>query len=250
MIVRDYFWEQVDSNKAEAEFPFELASSSSSETVPHGHQTTFLDHKEREGISIHPRSVRRMRVERGEVCWSDVDFEAKSETSSSFVEWATVLIKDSVCSDAIISASIGKALNLSKTLIINRSPLDLELLISRWSIESHIFVAAWGEFGPTLEDVVVLTGLPVFGEVQAINVADDSSARLDVDGEIRLTLLNEALATSKHEGKSTYSTWVSFFTNGPGIASEVRVRQCYHSDCHGTSFQADLRIVSTLLCFR
>lgn len=143
----------------------------------------------------------RMRVERGEVCWSDVDFEAKSHTSSSSVEWATVLIKDSVCSDAIISAGIGKALNLSKTLVINRSPLDLEFLISRWSIESHIFVAAWGEFGPTLEDVVVLTGLPVFGEVQAINVADDSSAGLDVDGEIRLTLLNEALATSKHKGK-------------------------------------------------
>lgn len=55
LIVRDYFWEQVDKNKAEAEFPFELTSSSSSEAVPHGHQTPFLDHKEGEGIWIHPR---------------------------------------------------------------------------------------------------------------------------------------------------------------------------------------------------
>lgn len=46
---------------------------------------------------------------------------------------------------------------------------------------------------------------------------------MDVDGEIRLTLLNEALVASKHKRKSTYNTWVSFFTNGPGVASEVRV---------------------------
>lgn len=106
--MRDYFWGQVDKNKAEAEFLFELTSSSSSETVPHSHQTPFLDHKEGEGIWIHPRSVMRMRVERGEVCWSDVDFEAKSQTNSSFVEWATELMRDNICSDAIISAGIGK----------------------------------------------------------------------------------------------------------------------------------------------
>lgn len=112
----------MDNNKAEAEFPFELASSSSSKTVPHGHQTPFLDHKKGEGIWIHHRSIMRMRVKRGEVCWSDVDFEAKSQTSSSSFEWATALMMDSACSDPTISAGIGKALNLSKTLVINRSP--------------------------------------------------------------------------------------------------------------------------------
>lgn len=75
----------------------------------------------------------------------------------------------------------------------------------------------------TLEDVVVLIGLPVFGEVQANNISDNSSVGLDVDGEIRLTLLNEALTASKHKGKSTYNTWVSFFTSGPGVANEVKV---------------------------
>lgn len=122
LIVRDYFWEQVDNTKDEAEFPFELASSSSSETIPHGYQTPFLDHKEGEDIWIHPRSVMRMRVERGEVCWSDVDFEAKSQTSSSLVEWGTALIKDSAYSDAIISAGIGEALNLSRPSLSTRAP--------------------------------------------------------------------------------------------------------------------------------
>lgn len=35
----------------------------------------------------------------------------------------------------------------------DQAPLNLEFLISRWSVESHTFIAVWGEFGPTLEDV-------------------------------------------------------------------------------------------------
>lgn len=83
-------------------------------------------------------------------------------------------------------------------------------------------MVAWGEFGPTQEDVVVLIDLPVFGDVQAIAISDDSSTKLDDEGEIRLNLLNEALTTSKHKGKSTYNSWVSFFTKGSGAASEVK----------------------------
>lgn len=78
LIVRDYFWEQVEKNKTGANIPFELTSSSLGETVPCDHQIPFIDHKEGEGIWIHLKSVVRMRVERGEVCWSDIDFEAKS----------------------------------------------------------------------------------------------------------------------------------------------------------------------------
>lgn len=121
-------------------------------------------------------------------------------------------------------------MNLSKTLIINRSPLDLEFLISRWSNKSHMFIAAWGEFGPTLEDVVVLTGLPVFGDSKAM--PGDSSAKMDEEGEIRLGLLNEALTTSNHKGKSAYNSWVSFFTDGPRVVSEVKL-EAILSGCHG-----------------
>lgn len=85
LIVKDYFWGQVEKNKTVAELPFELTSSSSGETVPHNHRTPFLDHKDGEGIWIHPRSIIRMRANRGEICWSDIDFETKSQTSFSFV---------------------------------------------------------------------------------------------------------------------------------------------------------------------
>lgn len=73
-----------------------------------------------------------------------------------------------VYSEKIISNGVGRALNLSKNLFIIRSPLDLEFLISRWSIECHTFVTVWCEFCPTLENIVVLTGLLVFGKSRAI----------------------------------------------------------------------------------
>lgn len=83
-------------------------------------------------------------------------------------------------------------------------------------MESHTLVAAWGEFGPTLENMVVLTGLPVFVQVQAINIADDSSVGLDVDSEIRLTLLNEALTASKHKGNLQHLGEFLYQRNGGG----------------------------------
>lgn len=111
-------------------------------------------------------------MQKGEICWSDVDFEAKSQTNSIFAGWTTKLMAHDIYSEKIISAGIGRALNLSKKLPINRSPMDLEFLISRWSTESHTFVTAWGEFCPTLEDVTVLTSLPVFGESMAIKMPE------------------------------------------------------------------------------
>lgn len=36
-------------------------------------------------------------------------------------------------------------------------------------------------------------------------------------------MLNEVLTNPKHKGKSTYNTWVTYFTEGPGTASEVRL---------------------------
>lgn len=92
----------------------------------------------------------------------------------------------------IVSAGIGKALNLSKTLYINRSPMDLEFLNSRWSVESHTFVMAWVEFCSTLEDIVVLTGLPLLGEPKATVLSEGSDGILDDEDEVSMTVLNEA----------------------------------------------------------
>lgn len=50
----------------------------------------------------------------------------------------------------------------------------MEFLVSRLSIESHTFIAAWDEFCLILEDVVFLTGLPLFEETMTIKLLNDS----------------------------------------------------------------------------
>lgn len=63
-----------------------------------------------------------------------------------------------------------------------------------------------GRVLPTLEDVVVLTSLPLFGESKGIAMPGSSDVIFYTEDGVRLTLLNEALSDSKHKGKSTYTT--------------------------------------------
>lgn len=136
-------------------------------------------------------------------------FEEKSQTNSTFASWITKLMTRYL--EKITTAGIKRALNLLKGLAINRWPEDLELLISRWSSESHTFKATWDEFCPTLEDVIVLTSLPVLGESRPIKMSEDvNRVSLDAEGEKKLELLNRALIDSKYKGKSTCTTWAIF----------------------------------------
>lgn len=57
-------------------------------------------------------------------------------------------------SNKMLSVGIKKALGCSRIHSITRTHGDLEFLVSRWSMESHTFVVAWGEFTPTVEDVL------------------------------------------------------------------------------------------------
>ena len=41
----------------------------------------------------------------------------------------------------------------------------MNILIQRWSSLTHTFFTAWGEFTPTLEHVLTLLELPVFGDL-------------------------------------------------------------------------------------
>lgn len=62
------------------------------------------------------------------------------------------------------------ALVQARSISIDRNPVDLEFLVPRWSIEIHTFVASWAKFGPSLENVAMLTSLLLFGEAHAIVV--------------------------------------------------------------------------------
>lgn len=55
---------------------------------------------------------------------------------------------------------------------------------------------------------MVLTGLPIFGESVAM-MPEQSEVALD--GEIRLTLLNEALSEFKHKNNRTYTVGIVLY---------------------------------------
>lgn len=75
-----------------------------------------------------------------------------------------------------------------------------------WSIESHTFTAAWGEFSPTLEDVKALIGLPVSEEVKTIKLHEDNEkVAMDEARKKKLEALNKALSDSTSSNKSTYA---------------------------------------------
>lgn len=74
----------------------------------------------------------------------------------------------------------------------------MEFLILRWSTDSCTFIGAWGNFGQTLEDIVALTGLPTFLEVNTINLFENhKEVTLDDAGEKKLEALNKALSDFK-----------------------------------------------------
>lgn len=52
-------------------------------------------------------------------------------------------------------------------------------MFSRWSVESHTFVAAWGDFRPMLEDVLNLMALPLYEETNAKSVSFKEEADED-----------------------------------------------------------------------
>lgn len=90
IVVKGYYWAKIEENRTAA--PFEHLSSSSEESASLEYNTPFMDHKEGEGIMIIPGWILRMRVERAELCWSNMKFEAKSQIDSIFASWTSKLM--------------------------------------------------------------------------------------------------------------------------------------------------------------
>lgn len=72
--------------------------------------------------------------------------------------------------DTLAEAGVRKALNILASRSIVRSYVDLELLISYWSVETLTFITTWGEFTPMLKDVVVMFRLPQLAKHDATGI--------------------------------------------------------------------------------
>lgn len=132
-----------------------------------------------------------------------------------FADWVSGLSIFPDFFKKITQIGIRKTLNLSKGIAIKRCNENMEFLVLRWSIQSHTFTVAWGKFCPTIEDVVVLMGLPVFREARAIKLAEIvAKVTLDEACNRKLESQNKPLLDSKSSNKSMYASWAFHLWRG------------------------------------
>lgn len=92
---------------------------------------------------------------------------------------------------------IIKAIIRTSSIAMERNPADLEFFMSQW--RTHTFVVSLGEFSPSLEDVAVLTSLPLFGEARATGLT------LSGEDKKKVEFLIKSLSSSKYStNKATY----------------------------------------------
>lgn len=113
------------------------------------------------------------------------------------------MVLESVDTKKLNQAGVKKAITCWR--LISRYYQDFELLMSRWSTESYIFIVAWEKFTTTSEDVTRLTMLSLFGKPNTMRTF------LTGDDHTKLNNLITDMAASKPPGKSTYTTWLRFF---------------------------------------
>lgn len=101
------------------------------------HQTVFVDHRHREGLVINLRYISRARAQRNE---ADLRFESKSQSIDTYWNWVMEVLTMPGITDTLTEASVRKVLDISTSMSTMRSYTDLELLISRWSVETHPFL--------------------------------------------------------------------------------------------------------------
>lgn len=69
-----------------------------------------------------------------------------------------------------------------------------------------MFVVTWGEFEPTLEDILNIMALPLYGEA---NTRSSTFAGEDKDKQ-------QPLMVAVSSTKSSYALWISYFDEGVG----------------------------------
>ena len=82
------------------------------------------------------------------------------KTWGSWVDY--VFTRDLPFVEVLKRVGIVDAIWVSKRLAVQRCPEDARIWAQHWSSRTHMFIMAWGEFFPTLEDVIVLLKLLVF----------------------------------------------------------------------------------------
>ena len=124
-----------------------------------------------------PEGTLRFRLERGDFQWSHIDFEAPGGSPAHFAAWNSYMW--SSYSEILAKVGLERAKWFGE-FTLSKNNAALPILISRWNVTTHTFIAAWGEFTITLEDVCELLGLEAAGHEPYIDEALDAQETSDV----------------------------------------------------------------------
>ncbi|XP_059670029.1 uncharacterized protein LOC132315695 [Cornus florida] len=192
-------------------------------------------------------SIPRLLIERGDFPYSFVQYG--SHTDCDWMIWSLHILNNDRYSHILKRANILRSLRLCPFLTVQLDQPSLAVLLSRWSCETHTFVASWGEFAPSLEDISVLLHLPVFGAADS-----DLSMVSEEDQEIVVALRSAAIEAaqcgSRYQGSvlldspppcsskyPTYAQWYRhFFRDYEPISNLMGSAQLFRESVTGPEF--------------
>lgn len=90
----------------------------------------------------------RTRIQRNKTAWTDLRFELKTQRTKTYRKWVTKVLSVPDVVDTLAETCIREALDISMSMSVTRSHVDLELLIYCWGAETHTFVTSKREFPP------------------------------------------------------------------------------------------------------
>lgn len=114
--LKDFFWRRADEDHVEANPPFLfIFYESSSEDVLfdyHSYMTPFLDHKDGEGIILHPWLFWKWKWKELK-CHGKIQIRVESQNNQSFDNWVARILSDTNNSKVTKKVGLRKALNIA-----------------------------------------------------------------------------------------------------------------------------------------
>ncbi|KAF7146582.1 hypothetical protein RHSIM_Rhsim04G0055800 [Rhododendron simsii] len=205
---------------------------------------------------IIPSSVLRFRVERGDIPCCFVNYEAVSQAPAHWGDWVESVLSNTDFVHTLRASRALEPVRLSTELSIRKNNTNLDLMISRWSKDTHTFVFPWGDGGPTLQDTAVLMRLRTRGSValdpsnlspvdaklverlrRAYTEAGKYGSRFDREGHVR---------APPKSGKTSWGCWLRyFFKDLPPPGTVPPAGQA--SEFYGKMYDSDLHLAGFLV---
>ncbi|KAE9453015.1 hypothetical protein C3L33_15111, partial [Rhododendron williamsianum] len=161
------------------------------------------------------------RVERGDIPSCFVNYESTSQAPVHWRDWVEAVLANPDSVQILRASRVLEPVRLSTELSIRKNNTNIDLMVSRWSKDTHTFVFPWGDGGPTLQDTAVLMRLSTRGSV-AFDPSNLSSANARLVDRLRRAYTEAGKCGSHFDregrvrappksGKTSWGCWLRYF---------------------------------------